>query len=266
MRKGSSVWVVCSVVNRSVSNGVNRDVNQAGRRKGHDSRGGQMIRFKAGVDDVIEKGSKKVFRIVASTSDVDRDGEVILPTAWTKSLPRYLKNNPVVLWGHDQNIPPVGKAVGGEITSKSLNLDIVFADTDLGKELEKLYEEDFLTSFSVGFQPKKWTKQNGTRVWTEADLLEVSCVSIPANEGARVIRDAKDFLMPVVHAKGLLLGDSDPDEYMKAVERAIREAKQREALYEEIEELEKELKELDVLERRIRMENRVTPGCLIVND
>lgn len=134
-----------------------------------------------------------IYSITASTADVDRDGEVIMPSAFKSSLPRYLEKNPVILWGHDYGEKPVGKATGGRITERSMELDIEFAPTDLGKEVKALYDGGFMNSFSVGFIPQDGHYDEKTQAftYTECELLEVSCVTVPSNRAATMMREAE---------------------------------------------------------------------------
>jgi len=62
---------------------------------------------------------------VASTSNMDRDGEVILPTAFKGCLPSYMKN-PVILAGHQHKLadgrsPVVGKTIKAWIDKTGTN-------------------------------------------------------------------------------------------------------------------------------------------------
>lgn len=156
------------------------------------------------------------FVINASTAGIDRDGEVILPTAF-KNLDKYLKTNPVVLFAHDRWKPPVGKAVAGRIMENALQLEIVFAETELGKELRYLYENGFMNAFSVGFIPKKWdVTNNGGRVYTEVELLEVSAVPVPANEAAVVIRGYKEKGIDLPEFEKLYAQTQEPADGEKA--------------------------------------------------
>jgi HK97 family phage prohead protease len=133
------------------------------------------------------------YRIIASTDDVDRDGEIVKPSAF-KNLKKYLATNPVILGFHNYYDFPIGKATGGKIGDKALELNIEFADTDRGREAKYLYDNGFMNSFSVGFIPKEWENdKQGRRVYTDVELLEVSAVPVPANASANIIRQCKDF-------------------------------------------------------------------------
>ena len=150
----------------------------------------------------------------ASTIERDRDGDVIRPEAFTATLGQYLKTNPVILLGHDMFGLPVGKAVDGKIVkSQGVQIDIEFAETDLGKEVRYLVDNGFLNTLSVGFLPKAWEQlPEGGHDYTDVDLLEVSVVTVPSNAAATIIRQAK--------AKGVALPNF-ADLYGIKRERAI---------------------------------------------
>lgn len=163
--------------------------------------------------DFEVKADDGVYRVTASTADIDRDGEVILPASFKNSLPTYLKHNPVILYGHDYSRPPVGKATGGRVTDASLELDIEFAPTPFAQEIKSLYDGGFMNSFSVGFIPKdgSYDDEKGAFTYTECELLETSCVTIPSNRAATMIREAeaKGFSMDSIKKT---LGVVDPED------------------------------------------------------
>lgn len=136
----------------------------------------------------------------ASTSDIDRDGEVIAPEAWRKTIQQF----PAVplIWAHDYRIPPIGKATGFEIDGRGLKFRAEFANTPFAQEIWGLYAEKYLNSFSVGFIPKQATEgqqqYEPNRTYTETELLEVSAVAVPANPFAAVERG-----VPVVAFKSV---------------------------------------------------------------
>lgn len=158
----------------------------------------------------------KASRIVATTRDVDRDGEVVEPRGVT-NFDSFLKTNPVILWQHEHNGAPVGKATGGKILDDRITLDVEWAPTEKGREVKQLYDGGFMNSFSIGFIPQKRENKNGQPTYTEWDLLEVSAVSIPANPMANIIRSAEAAGLSVKSLKGSTgnrrkgLDYSDPD-------------------------------------------------------
>ena len=75
---------------------------------------------------------------VASNPTVDRDGEVILPSAFAKDLDSYRKN-PVILAAHthrswDGSPTIIGSATRIAIEDNALVFDMTFAKTALAQE------------------------------------------------------------------------------------------------------------------------------------
>lgn len=135
-----------------------------------------------------QDGEDPVYRFVASTQTVDRHGERILVSAW--DLTNY-KKNPIILFGHDawSLDNAIGKAIAVEITDKELIIDVVFSKAnERAQKIKAMVEEGVLNMVSVGFIPKKWEDIDGIPTVTEAELLEVSIVQIPANPEAESIR------------------------------------------------------------------------------
>lgn len=137
---------------------------------------------------------------VASTQTADRDGEVIIQAGW--QLDNFRKN-PVILAGHDYWSFPVGKATEILIEGSRLLFKMVFATTEKGQEAMQLVKEGVLSAFSVGFIPKTWSDADTI---AEAELLEISLVSVPANPEAVVL--AKGM-------KGNKLAKAFTDEWMQ---------------------------------------------------
>jgi len=140
---------------------------------------------------------KKTVTAYVSTYEWDRTMEKFAPGAW--DLENY-KKNPVILWGHDGSKPPIGRAIDIKEDANGLIAVAEFdTESERGAEIFGLYERGFLNAFSVGFIPKAQALENipeqGTKgtVWTEAELLEFSAVSIPANPGAMITREIAEM-------------------------------------------------------------------------
>lgn len=140
---------------------------------------------------------KKLVTAYVSTYEWDRTLEKFSPGAW--DLTNY-KKNPIVLWGHDGSNPPIGRAVDIKEDENGLVAITEFdTATERGAEIFGLYERGFLNAFSVGFIPKNHLVEQipdqNTKgiVWTEAELLEYSAVSIPANPGAIIGREIAEL-------------------------------------------------------------------------
>lgn len=153
---------------------------------------------------------KKTVTAYVSTYEWDRTLEKFAPGSW--DLTNY-KKNPVVLWGHDGKLPPIGRAVDIKEDANGLSAVTEFdTKSDLGEQIFGLYERGFLNAFSVGFIPKNQTlelvpEQNtkGT-VWTDAELLEYSAVSIPANPGAIVSREVAEMAIKCLGSGSITKG------------------------------------------------------------
>jgi HK97 family phage prohead protease len=132
------------------------------------------------IHGLVTKIADNVYKVLASTSAIDRQGDSIDQSGWL--LNNYLKN-PVMLWAHDYAELPVAKATGVQITSKGLELTFEFAPAEANpkaQQIKMLYDEGFLNAVSVGFIPQE---RNGNII-IRAELLEVSFVPVPANQEA----------------------------------------------------------------------------------
>ena len=120
---------------------------------------------------------------MASTSGTDRVGDVIETEAWTKGgLDNYL-NNPVILFNHDYN-QPIGRAVQLGTNDNGLQLKAKIAKS--AGHVGELIKEGVLGAFSVGFRVKDadyMVETDGYKI-KDAELLEVSVVTVPANQAA----------------------------------------------------------------------------------
>ena len=122
---------------------------------------------------------------IASTQAQDRDGEVILQSGW--DLNNYMQN-PVLMLMHNYQEFPVGKVTEIGVKDGKLQFTAIFSNaTEKAKEAYALVKEGVLSAFSVGFIPRNY---DGNTI-TEAELLEISLVPVPANPQAVVL--AKQF-------------------------------------------------------------------------
>jgi HK97 family phage prohead protease len=132
---------------------------------------------------------------MASTTGMDRVGDIILSDAWTKSngLVNY-KRNPIVLFNHDYS-KPIGRSIQIHASEEGLFIKAMIskASGDVGN----LIKDGVLGAFSVGFRIKDATYDKTTDgfVIKDAELFEVSVVSIPANQEA-VFSLSKSFDKP----------------------------------------------------------------------
>jgi uncharacterized protein len=97
---------------------------------------------------------------------------------------------------HDARSNPLGRAVLLREDAAGAYGEFAVSRTQAGDEALELIRDGVLDSFSVGFTPVKHEKRGEVVVRTEVALREVSLVTFPAYEDARVagIRAALDEL------------------------------------------------------------------------
>lgn len=119
----------------------------------------------------------------ASTDSLDRSSDKILASAWTKGGLRNFQNNPILLFNHNYD-KPIGKVVEVSPDSKGLKIKGVISKS--AGDVYNLVKEGVLSTFSVGFLIKDadYDKSADGLVVKDAELLEVSVVSIPCNQDA----------------------------------------------------------------------------------
>ena len=130
-----------------------------------------------------EDGSVNI-KGLASTNAVDRAGDVINHDAWIQKngLENY-KTNPIVLFNHDYN-KPIGRATSLEVTENGLEFGARISKSS--GEIKDLIKDGVLGAFSVGFRVKDadYNKETDGYTIKDAELFEVSVVSVPCNQGA----------------------------------------------------------------------------------
>jgi len=184
----------------------------------------------------VEKKEGKLVA-VASTETKDRTGDIIKVSGW--KLDNF-KKNPVLLFAHKYNEPPIGIAKNIRIEGDKLVFEPVFHGiTQLSREVKEMYTADppIMRAFSVGFIPLQVDKEDRHLI-LESELLEISAVPVPANAEA-LISLAKSY---------------SPEEKKKVenwVEEEIKECSEcqvegeDDAILEKVLEKAKELKEED---------------------
>ena len=89
--------------------------------------------------------AERTLDAIASTSDLDRDKDIILPSAFQQTLGSF-RANPVILAGHQHRLstgssPVIGSAIPDslKIDKTKLSFTMRFATTKLGEEHWLLY-------------------------------------------------------------------------------------------------------------------------------
>jgi len=157
-------------------------------------------------------------RVIISNETTDRDGEVILFSAWRNKGGERIP----MLYGHDNF--SIDHAIGTfEIErsedGKALLGKMHLAENDAGRKAEALLATGFNT-VSVGFLPFKWSDDYGKtyvsrdhgdpfpwprkgRIYHDVEAVECSMVPVPSNPEARVleaddVQKLVDQIMPLL--------------------------------------------------------------------
>ena len=134
---------------------------------------------------------------IISTGVVDRDNDIIDVNGW--NFDNYNKN-PVILWAHNYKEPPVAKSVNIWIEGDKLKSTALFMPYDMSAfahSIGQMYANGYLNAVSVGFDAieAKWAPDTQSRPWgidyAKQELLEYSCVPVPANPEALIDAKAK---------------------------------------------------------------------------
>ena len=173
-----------------------------------DAAGGREVRsfalqIKATGDDGTVEGYGSVFGVRDNYDDVIAKG------AFMDSLKSHKAAGtmPAMLWQHDAD-KPIGVWTEMVEDEKGLRIKGQLAmETVKGKEAHSLLKMGALNGLSIGFMAKEWAydRETEVRTLTAIDLWEVSLVTFPANEKARVtnVKSADEMATPKDAEKAL---------------------------------------------------------------
>lgn len=131
------------------------------------------------------------FEGVASPfGEIDSYRDVVQPGAFTKSLAQYHEKNRKVpmLWQHDTR-QPIG--IYSELKETPTQLIVSGAcnmEVQRGRECHALMKQGALSGLSIGYDTVRdeWDTKGETRKLHEVNLWEISPVTFPAADSARV--------------------------------------------------------------------------------
>ncbi len=133
--------------------------------------------------------NRRAIRFTISDGTLDRDGDIVSPSGW--DLAHYAKN-PVFLWAHDAEKPPIGRGENLQLKGDRLMGDAVFTPLGVNPFADMvfdLYRGGFLNAVSAGFEPVEFEPMRGEDMgmrFTKQRLQEFSAVPVPANPNALV--------------------------------------------------------------------------------
>ncbi|MFW1676446.1 HK97 family phage prohead protease [Pontibacter sp. JAM-7] len=145
----------------------------------------------------------------------DSDSDIVVAGAFAASLAEWNSKNrfPAMLWQHDMH-EPIGVYTEMKEDEHGLYVKgrLLIEDDPLAKRAHAHMKAGSLGGMSIGYRLKDWDYDDNKNAWLlkEIDLWEVSLVTFPANEEARIsnVKSALD--------RGVTPRPSD-------VERALRE-------------------------------------------
>lgn len=132
-----------------------------------------------------DASGKMTIKGFANTSDKDRVGDVVLSSAFTKSLPGYLEN-PVVLFQHNWD-KVIGKCIKAEVQKDGLYVECEISKAPDVEDVRTKIAEGSLKTFSIGYNEilSDYDESNSCNFIKELELLEISVVTIPCNPKAK---------------------------------------------------------------------------------
>ncbi len=147
--------------------------------------------YRAEVKDVNEVTGEINLFIPVSTDSVDRDGEVVEPMAFKKTIPKFMKR-PVLVASHDYKdlTNQIGEWTKLRIDGNGVEGRPKYYVGENNPQADwgfKLASKG-MAAFSIGFIPKEWVDGDGVkeprRTYKEVELLEISQVIVPSNREA----------------------------------------------------------------------------------
>lgn len=148
---------------------------------------GELDHKKLNFDVKMDESGKSegTFSGFASTSHLDRGGDIVLKGAFKRTL-KERGDSVRILWQHDSK-KPIGRPTLLEERDGGLYIEGKISDTELGREAMTLLKDGVIDSMSIGYSvnDSEYNGQ-GVRVIKDLDLYEVSLVTFPMNEKAKV--------------------------------------------------------------------------------
>ncbi len=144
----------------------------------------------------VKRGAAVQVKTVSKTGDIEGYGsvfnnvdsgfDIVEPGAFAKSLEE--RGLPKMLWGHDMWDPPIGIWNEAKEDDRGLYLEgKLNLDMQRGREVHAALKMGSVDGLSIGYLPEDTDiDKRGVRHLKQVDLFEVSVVTFPMNEEARV--------------------------------------------------------------------------------
>src|SRR3990167_2728549 len=184
--------------------------------------------FRGIVKSVDEDTGEVDMLIPVSTASVDRDGEIVEPTAFKKTLPKFMKR-PVLVASHDYRdlTNQIGEWTKLKITDEGVEGRPKYYVNEGNDQADwgfKLASKG-MAAFSIGFIPKVWedgaTEKEPRRTYKEVELLEISQVIVPSNREAIQSIRSKSLDPIVAEICDEIEKEIEPEVIKESLENAI---------------------------------------------
>jgi hypothetical protein len=150
---------------------------------------GQFLQAAFGIEKAGEKG---VFEGYASVFDeIDNVKDRVAPGAFRATLETHRRQGrmPPLLWQHDMR-EPVGvlKEIYEDKKGLRIRGQLFIEDIPRARQAHRLMRENGLSGLSIGFRAAEsaFDPTTGVRTLLKIDLMEISLVTFPALDSARV--------------------------------------------------------------------------------
>ena len=150
---------------------------------------------------VVEKSDQDgVLTFIASEEVTDRANELVKISGI--NLTNY-KKNPIVMYGHGWDHPlPIGKSLKTWKSGNQLKFKPQFAieESEFASTVYKLAKNGYLNASSISFSPDRNSITRGEGkagpavTYNKSELLEISIVPVPCNQGALISNIMKEAI------------------------------------------------------------------------
>lgn len=188
-----------------------------------------IVKFHTPIELTEKAADDFIIEGFASTGTVDRDQDIVEPSAFRDSLDMYMKN-PILCYMHDW-ASPIGKVIdarivepeqrmlvnGKNVDNKDGGLYIRATISKSVPEIRQLIKEGVLKAFSIGFMIKDamFDEVEERRRIKDIELYEISVVSIPSNRESlfsmskalksgsdiKMLNDMNEYEKPILDVK-----------------------------------------------------------------
>lgn len=157
----------------------------------------QHLRFDCPLREMKADPSGQFSGLAAGFNNVDSWGDKIVPGAFLQQIVDQGVTVPI-LWQHNTDWP-IGKTTDMYENNRGLQVtgQLALATTQ-GKDAYEVLKADIPMGLSIGFNALDYSYEGDVRVLSDIELWEISLVTFPANDKARVtsvksIETIRDF-------------------------------------------------------------------------